>query len=174
MPERRMPLRACRLGVLLRQERDLQLVPRRGFLDVTVASHYAASAEGSEPSRWTPTPTPTPTRSPPQRAFVEPAGWGPSLWFHHEAERKMAKNQMQCDLPAPGGSPRVRRLERLGAMSCGTATHNGPEGNGSASRDRRAKASENRFCMLMHRRRASYTAAWMFRCATASPMRKSR
>jgi hypothetical protein len=74
--------------------------------------------------------------STPEKAFVEPAGWGgPTLWFQRVPEGKSAKNRMHFDLRAPGGrvSGEVARLCALGA----TVVHDGgdivvmqdPEGN---------------------------------------------
>ena len=56
--------------------------------------------------------------STPDKAFVEPAGWGgPTLWFQRVPEDKVAKNRLHFDLRAPGGdvAAEVRRLEGLGA-----------------------------------------------------------
>jgi len=55
--------------------------------------------------------------STPERAFVEPAGWGgPSLWFQPVPEGKVAKNRQHFDLRAVGPIPdEVRRLIGLGA-----------------------------------------------------------
>ena len=58
--------------------------------------------------------------STPEKAFVEPAGWGgPALWFQRVPEAKSAKNRMHFDLRAPGGriQDEVARLERLGATT---------------------------------------------------------
>jgi hypothetical protein len=55
--------------------------------------------------------------STPDRAWVEPAGWGgPSLWFVRVPEGKTAKNRQHFDL-RPVGDPaeEVRRLLGLGA-----------------------------------------------------------
>ena len=55
--------------------------------------------------------------STPERAWVEPAGWGgPSLWFVRVPEGKTAKNRQHFDL-RPIGDPadEVRRLVALGA-----------------------------------------------------------
>lgn len=54
--------------------------------------------------------------STPDRAWVEPAGWGgPSLWFVRVPEQKTAKNRQHFDL-RPAGDPRaeVQRLVSLG------------------------------------------------------------
>ncbi|MCW2791687.1 MAG: hypothetical protein JWO76_785 [Nocardioides sp.] len=56
--------------------------------------------------------------STPDKAFVEPAGWGgPTLWFQRVPEGKTAKNRLHLDLRAPEGDvpAEVRRLEGLGA-----------------------------------------------------------
>jgi hypothetical protein len=74
--------------------------------------------------------------STPDKAFVEPAGWGgPTLWFQRVPEGKTAKNRLHFDLRAPDGdvAGEVRRLRGLGA----TVLHDGgdlvvmadPEGN---------------------------------------------
>jgi hypothetical protein len=54
--------------------------------------------------------------STPERAWVEPAGWGgPSLWFQRVPESKVAKNRQHFDLRAVGSIPdEVRRLIALG------------------------------------------------------------
>ena len=55
--------------------------------------------------------------STPDRAWVEPAGWGgPSLWFQRVPEPKVAKNRQHFDLRAPGDlDAECDRLLRLGA-----------------------------------------------------------
>ena len=55
--------------------------------------------------------------STPQRAWVEPAGWGgPSLWFVRVPEHKIAKNRQHFDLrPMSAHADEVRRLVSLGA-----------------------------------------------------------
>ena len=55
--------------------------------------------------------------STPDKAWVEPAGWGgPSLWFQRVPEGKVAKNRQHFDLRAVGDIPaEVRRLTDLGA-----------------------------------------------------------
>ncbi len=55
--------------------------------------------------------------STPDKAWVEPAGWGgPSLWFQRVPEDKVAKNRQHFDLRAVGDIPEeVRRLTDLGA-----------------------------------------------------------
>lgn len=55
--------------------------------------------------------------STPDRAWVEPAGWGgPSLWFVRVPELKVAKNRQHFDLrPTSACSDEVRRLVALGA-----------------------------------------------------------
>jgi len=58
--------------------------------------------------------------STPERAFVEPAGWGgPTLWFARVPEGKTAKNRLHFDLRAPDGDVQaeVRRLTGLGATT---------------------------------------------------------
>jgi len=54
--------------------------------------------------------------STPDRAWVEPAGWGgPSLWFVRVPERKTAKNRQHFDLrPLSGRAEEVGRLVSLG------------------------------------------------------------
>lgn len=56
--------------------------------------------------------------STPQRAWVEPAGWGgPSLWFVRVPEKKTAKNRQHFDLrPTSARVDEVRRLVALGAQ----------------------------------------------------------
>ncbi len=55
--------------------------------------------------------------STPDKAFVEPPGWGgPTLWFARVPEPKIAKNRQHFDLRAPGTvAEEVARLEGLGA-----------------------------------------------------------
>ena len=56
--------------------------------------------------------------STPDRAWVEPAGWGgPSLWFQKVPEGKTAKNRQHFDLRVAltDVPSEVRRLEALGA-----------------------------------------------------------
>ncbi len=55
--------------------------------------------------------------STPERAWVEPAGWGgPSLWFVRVPEEKSAKNRQHFDLrPTSDLAGEVRRLVSLGA-----------------------------------------------------------
>jgi catechol 2,3-dioxygenase-like lactoylglutathione lyase family enzyme len=55
--------------------------------------------------------------STPDRAWVEPAGWGgPSLWFQQVPEGKAAKNRQHFDLRAVGDLADERdRLVGLGA-----------------------------------------------------------
>jgi hypothetical protein len=55
--------------------------------------------------------------STPDKAWVEPAGWGgPSIWFQRVPEGKVAKNRQHFDLRAVGSIPdEVRRLTALGA-----------------------------------------------------------
>jgi hypothetical protein len=55
--------------------------------------------------------------SSPERAWVEPAGWGgPNLWFQKVPEVKVAKNRQHFDLRAVGDvEAEVRRLVDLGA-----------------------------------------------------------
>lgn len=56
--------------------------------------------------------------STPDRAWVEPAGWGgPNLWFQRVAEPKSAKNRQHFDLRVVGDlDAEVRRLVDLGAV----------------------------------------------------------
>ena len=55
--------------------------------------------------------------STPDRAWVEPAGWGgPSLWFARVPEPKTAKNRQHFDLrPTGSHEDEVDRLVALGA-----------------------------------------------------------
>lgn len=55
--------------------------------------------------------------STPDRAWVEPAGWGgPTLWFRTVPERKVAKNRQHFDLRAVDElRTEVERLHELGA-----------------------------------------------------------
>ncbi len=55
--------------------------------------------------------------STPERAWVEPAGWGgPSLWFVRVPEHKTAKNRQHFDLrPTTAHADEVARLVSLGA-----------------------------------------------------------
>ena len=55
--------------------------------------------------------------STPERAWVEPAGWGgPSLWFQKVPEDKVAKNRQHFDLRVMGDLAEEReRLVGLGA-----------------------------------------------------------
>jgi hypothetical protein len=55
--------------------------------------------------------------STPDRAWVEPAGWGgPSLWFQKVSEGKSAKNRQHFDLRAVGDvEAEVSRLVDVGA-----------------------------------------------------------
>jgi len=55
--------------------------------------------------------------STPDRAWVEPAGWGgPNLWFQKVPEDKTAKNRQHFDLRAMGALDEERnRLVALGA-----------------------------------------------------------
>jgi hypothetical protein len=55
--------------------------------------------------------------STPERAWVEPAGWGgPNLWFQRVPEDKAAKNRQHFDLRAMGPLREERdRLVSLGA-----------------------------------------------------------
>ena len=57
--------------------------------------------------------------STPEKAWVEPAGWGgPSLWFQRVPERRVAKNRQHFDLRTVGDIPsEVRRLAGLGARA---------------------------------------------------------
>jgi hypothetical protein len=73
--------------------------------------------------------------STPEKAWVEPAGWGgPSLWFQRVPEQKVAKNRQHFDLRVVGDIPgEVQRLTELGAQL--VSDRNGqlvmadPEGN---------------------------------------------
>jgi hypothetical protein len=73
--------------------------------------------------------------STPDRAWVEPAGWGgPSLWFVRVPEGKVAKNRQHFDLrPASSHEEEVRRLLSLGANLTrddgNLAVMTDPEGN---------------------------------------------
>ncbi len=76
--------------------------------------------------------------STPDRAWVEPAGWGgPSLWFQRVPEGKTAKNRQHFDLRAMGHLESERdRLVGLGATVLGEDGGHGdlvvmadPEGN---------------------------------------------
>lgn len=55
--------------------------------------------------------------STPQKAWVEPPGWGgPNLWFQQVPEDKAAKNRQHFDLRAVGDlRTEIDRLQRLGA-----------------------------------------------------------
>ncbi|MDQ3306836.1 MAG: VOC family protein [Actinomycetota bacterium] len=55
--------------------------------------------------------------STPDRAWVEPAGWGgPSLWFVRVPEQKTARNRQHFDLrPTSGHAEEVHRLVARGA-----------------------------------------------------------
>ncbi|MGI8523219.1 MAG: VOC family protein [Nocardioides sp.] len=55
--------------------------------------------------------------STPERAWVEPSGWGgPSLWFKRVPDGKTAKNRQHFDLrPMAGSKGEVQRLVELGA-----------------------------------------------------------
>ena len=55
--------------------------------------------------------------STPEKAWVEPAGWGgPSLWFQRVPEAKVAKNRQHFDLRVVGDVPsEMQRLTGLGA-----------------------------------------------------------
>ena len=73
--------------------------------------------------------------SKPEKAWVEPAGWGgPSIWFQKVPEGKVAKNRQHFDLRAVGDIPtEMERLTALGARL--VSSRNGqivmadPEGN---------------------------------------------
>ena len=73
--------------------------------------------------------------STPEKAWVEPAGWGgPTLWFQRVPEGKVAKNRQHFDLRAVDGIPtEVRRLTELGARLVserpGLCVMVDPEGN---------------------------------------------
>ena len=73
--------------------------------------------------------------STPDRAWVEPAGWGgPTLWFQRVSEPKSAKNRQHFDLRAVGD---LRdEVERLGSLGANVLVHGDdlvvmadPEGN---------------------------------------------
>ena len=73
--------------------------------------------------------------STPERAWVEPAGWGgPSLWFQRVPEPKVAKNRQHFDLRA--GGPLEAERDRLVARGASEIRRDGdlvvmldPEGN---------------------------------------------
>jgi hypothetical protein len=73
--------------------------------------------------------------STPERAWVEPAGWGgPTLWFQRVPEAKVAKNRQHFDLRAMG--PLEAEYERLVALGARLVGQHGdlyvlhdPEGN---------------------------------------------
>ncbi len=73
--------------------------------------------------------------STPDRAWVEPAGWGgPSLWFVRVPEKKITKNRQHFDLrPALDPAGEVQRLVSLGASVVrdedGLVVMADPEGN---------------------------------------------
>ena len=74
--------------------------------------------------------------STPDRAWVEPAGWGgPNLWFQRVPEPKSAKNRQHFDLRVVGHlEAEVRRLVDLGATEQrrqgDLVVMEDPEGNG--------------------------------------------
>lgn len=62
--------------------------------------------------------------STPERAWVEPAGWGgPSLWFQRVPEAKAAKNRQHFDLRATG--PLVSERDRLVALGARMVSRDG-------------------------------------------------
>ena len=73
--------------------------------------------------------------STPERAWVEPAGWGgPNLWFQKVPEDKVAKNRQHFDLRAMG--PLDEERHRLVALGATVRSEDGdlvvmldPEGN---------------------------------------------
>jgi hypothetical protein len=73
--------------------------------------------------------------STPDRAWVEPAGWGgPSLWFARVPEPKTAKNRQHFDLRPTG--PHGDEVDRLVALGATVVRHDedltvmaDPEGN---------------------------------------------
>jgi glyoxalase superfamily protein len=73
--------------------------------------------------------------STPEKAWVEPAGWGgPSMWFQRVPEGKVAKNRQHFDLRVVGDIPsEVRRLTGLGGRLLrddhGQIVMADPEGN---------------------------------------------
>ncbi len=73
--------------------------------------------------------------STPEKAWVEPAGWGgPSIWFQKVPEPKVAKNRQHFDLRAMGDIPaEIERLTGLGATLVsdrnGQVVMADPEGN---------------------------------------------
>jgi hypothetical protein len=73
--------------------------------------------------------------STPEKAWVEPAGWGgPSMWFQRVPEGKVAKNRQHFDLRVVGDIPtEIERLTRLGARLLsdehGQVVMADPEGN---------------------------------------------
>ena len=105
-------------GAHARPDRQVRLdyrAPMPSFVkSVTFDSHdplahaaFWASALGSDVDE----------DSTPERAWVEPAGWGgPSLWFQRVPEPKVAKNRQHFDLRAMGPLDAERdRLVALGA-----------------------------------------------------------
>ncbi len=85
--------------------------------------------------------------STPDRAWVEPAGWGgPSLWFMRVPEQKTAKNRQHFDLrPTSGHAEEVHRLVALGAGEIAVMVD--PEGKRVLRRMRRRHgSSEVRLC----------------------------
>jgi hypothetical protein len=73
--------------------------------------------------------------STPERAWVEPAGWGgPNLWFQKVPEDKVAKNRQHFDLRVMGDLDEER--DRLVALGASVQSDDGdlyvmrdPEGN---------------------------------------------
>jgi hypothetical protein len=73
--------------------------------------------------------------STPERAWVEPAGWGgPNLWFRQVPEGKTAKNRQHFDLRAMG--PLEIERDRLVGLGAAVVAEHGhvfvmadPEGN---------------------------------------------
>lgn len=93
--------------------------------DVLAVAEFWAAALGSNVDE----------DSTPERAWVEPAGWGgPNLWFRRVPERKTAKNRQHFDLRAVGDvNAEVERLKHLGARVIGAdqelVVMADPEGN---------------------------------------------
>ncbi|HEY3529431.1 MAG TPA: VOC family protein [Nocardioides sp.] len=85
--------------------------------------------------------------STPDKAWVEPAGWGgPSLWFQRVPEGKVAKNRQHFDLRAVGDiRAEVRRLTELGARPLrDPSTGSGPRDHGQIVM---ADPEGNEFCV---------------------------
>ncbi|MDR7252495.1 putative enzyme related to lactoylglutathione lyase [Nocardioides sp. BE266] len=94
--------------------------------DAVVLATFWAAALGSDVDE----------DSTPEKAFVEPTGWGgPTIWFQQVPEGKTAKNRQHFDLRALDGDipAEVRRLAALGATVLrddgGLVVMADPEGN---------------------------------------------